>query len=932
MSVWTDFAITLAIALAICAVAAIATRLTLAPSPFWRGGRGEGRSAEGFAARTANVIFILLFLAYCAVFGTLSLLRHNSFHSGGYDLGIFDQAIWNSLNGRLLENTIMIDSPSLLGHHWSPLLIGIVPLYALWSNVQALLIFQTFALASGSLPLYWFARKRLGYPFALVIVALYFLYPALEYVNLFEFHEIALVTPLLAFALFFLLNQRLVPFLICLGLTLMLKEEMAFVATAFGIYLFFVERRRALGVILAVGGLVWGYALISYLIPYFQGPDYGGTYFFVERYTYLGKTVSQIINNAVTKPWLVLEHLLLPQNIEFVLQLLVPLAFIPVIGIEIFALALPTLFYLLASDFPSQSSIHFQYTAPLIPFMFFSLVIGIQRIARWRIFSRFELARVQTLILILVLASGIANYFFQSPGPSSRSMDAQEFTATAHTQIGYQLLSMIPPNATVMADSNLVPHLSQRLTVYQTAVVPDLRQIDYLLSDATLPIHADYESIWNDILPLPFFETVSDQDGYILKKRAAVKVAQPRPLQFDNGISLIGYTIESNQPMRRGDTANLVLAWRADEAIDTRYAVFVHLRDAAGNLWAQDDHEPGKGWLRTDRWQAGDETMDGYALKLPAYMPPGEYSISAGLYRLDNGARLRARDERGEFGDEPLLGMLQVGKEFTPVDPGTLDIAQPQHVKIQYYEFLGSTVMPDTVFTDDSVDVGLYWHTLRKPYYLWSAEVALLDSNGAGNPITRLFDDTRYPPSDWAENETVLQWYNLKIPPETASGTYQVAVLMSAGPVDHKLIKLGSIKVEQIQHQFKVPAISNSLSTNFGKAIKLLGYDIARDNDKLTLTLYWQCAEPMPTSYTVFLHALDAHNQILAQQDQLPVGGKYPTTRWVQSEVIRDTYALTLPSSANTPTQIELGWYDAANGQRLAQSDGSDHLLLNLAP
>lgn len=923
MSIWFEFVLTLSLAVGISAIIFLSWSYIFSRQP--------AKCTFEISPRVANALFVAMFAAYCAVFGSFAILRHETFHSGGYDLGIFDQAIWSTLHGRILENTIMIDSPSLLGHHWSPLLIALVPVYALWNDVRALLIFQTIAIASGGLPLYWFARKRLGYPLALIVSALYFLYPALQNVTLFEFHEIALTIPLLALALFFLLRHRLVPFFICLGLALMLKEEIAFVAAAFGVYLILVERRRLLGSILTIASLVWGYAAVSYVIPYFYGPAYGGNYFFVERYTYLGKTVSEIIHTAVTQPRLVLQQLLLPVKLEFILQLLVPVAFIPLVGIEVFALALPSLAYLLSSDFPSQSSIHYQYTAPLIPFIFFALVIGIGRLAKTRPFSVFSPIRVRALIGILLLCSGIANYYFQSAGPFSQSNEVQAYTPTSHTALGHKLLDMIPPDASVMADSNFVPHLSHRDLVYQTAVVPDLRKIEYLLSDDTLPIHADYESIWRDILPLPFFQTIVAQDGYILKKRAPVTFAQPRSIQFEQGIELLGYTLQSAEPLRRGAPANLILAWQANQAVTGRYAVFVHLRDAAGNLWAQDDREPGLGWFRTDRWQAGDQTLDNYTLTLPAYMPPGQYTLTTGLYRLDNGARLTASTVGGSaLGDEPELGVVTVGQDSTPIGVSSVEIAQPKRGRVDDLQLLGSTALPESIASGSALHLGLYWRALNAPSHDYAFDLALLTSDGKIAFEQPGSADVIYPAAQWIKDEIILQYHTLNLDPAFAPGAYQLAVLVRNGSgADAKKLILGPVTVEHTEHQYTAPVVSHSLQADFGNAIRLVGYDAASNSDTFSLTLYWQSLAPVSTSYTVFVHLLDDQNKIIAQQDQIPVGGNYPTTRWLKSEYIKEAYSLTLPAGAH-PTQIEIGLYDAATGKRLTRSDGTDHLLLPL--
>jgi uncharacterized membrane protein len=581
MNVFVEFAITWFIALVAAGLASV-----LAPRFFTP-------RVRTLPYRALDIGFVILALTYVLVFGGLSILRHDSFHSGGFDLGIFDQNIWNSLHGRPFQNSIAIESPVLLGQHLSPLLIALVPLYALWADARTLLIVQTLTLTLTALPLYWFAREQAGQALALVVVAAYFLFPSLQYVNLFEFHEVALAMPLLSLALFFFLRHQHRPFLICLMLALLVKEEIGFIVAAFGV-LIFLRRQRVLGLVLVMFGTVWALAALLFVIPAFRDTIHGTNYQYVDRYQYLGSNVTEIVATAVTRPGLVLEHLLVPAKIEFVLQLFVPLAFIPLVGVEIVALAFPTLGYLLLGDNPFQNSIHFQYTALLIPFLFFATVVGLRRLTRIR----------PATLAILILAGSLVNYYFQAAGPLARQFDPTQYALTPHVQLGHALLQQIPHDASVMADSNLVPHISDRRWVYQTSVVPDLR----------------------------------------LKKRAPYVPAHPLAIQFDNRITLLGYTIEASLPARRGETVSLVVVWRADQAIHERYVIFMHLLDGQEHIWAQGDREPANGWFRTDRWEAGDVTPDRYWLELPAEMAVGDYAVAVGLYDPVTGVRLKTAD------------------------------------------------------------------------------------------------------------------------------------------------------------------------------------------------------------------------------------------------------------------------------------------------
>ncbi len=964
MVVLTEFALTLVIALL-----AVGVSMVLAPRLLPESTRAGRRF---LLTESAAAKFVLTFaLAYILVFGTLSILRHASLHSGGYDLGIFDQVIWNSLQGRPFENSLMVDSPSFLGHHFAPLLMAIVPLYAVWSDARLLLILQTVALAIAALPLYWFARKRIGPGLACVVVASFFLFPALQGVNLFEFHEIALATPLLAFGLYFLLRERYPPFLVCLGLAMLSKEEVGFIAIAFGLYILFIQRRHKLGLSLALFGAVWTASLLVYVIPYFYGTASGTGFYYAYRYAYLGKGVPEILRTAILQPGLVLQHLVVPDKIEFILQLLVPLAFVPLVGGEVLALALPSLGYLLISDYPYQYSIRYQYGAPLVPIIFFALVVGLARLSRLRLFvhqnhpaksgfwslSRriqivgrhpdFEGAQSATssdnlassnrklALATLICAASLANYSFQSAGPLGAYFSPGEYTVTPHVQVGYRLLEAIPANAAVIAETDLAPHISERRYIYEASLVPDLRQIDYILADTKARQHSEEHAkvIWDVILGLPFFETVAEQDGYILKKRAGPLISNPVHIQFDGRITLLGYTAGSSTPAPRGSNVPIVLVWRADRSRLDRYVVFVHLIDAQGRLWQQDNGEPGRGWFRTDHWKAGDVTNDGYALALPSIMPPGDYRITVRLCTVENEQCLNARDGAGgALGSEPVLGTLRVGKDILPGPAQPLAITHPLSRNMGDLQLMGYTPEFSSVAPGDHISLGLFWRAVRKP--VKDLQVVLQLRDQAGNVSLEQVNRPAagaYPTTEWTAEEGLLDWHDLTLPATLGAGDYQLLLLLrdtrdsQVGPA----VALGSMKVAAISRQFTPPLITHPLNATFNKEIRLLGYDLGTEQGSIRLTLYWQALKPMQSSYTMFTHLLDPQGRLVAQQDNLPVQGTRPTTGWVSGEIVADVYTLALGSDERVGTfQIEVGLYEATNGERLTTSDGKDHLIL----
>ncbi len=113
---------------------------------------------------------------------------------------------------------------------------------------------------------------------------------------------------------------------------------------------------------------------------------------------------------------------------------------------------------------------------------------------------------------------------------------------------------------------------------------------------------------------------------------------------------------------------------------------------------------------------------------------------------------------------------------------------------------------------------------------------------------------------------------------------------------------------------------------NLGDQVRLLSYRIdspqAKAGGEVCLTLYWQAARRMDTSYTVFTHLLGEDGNIWGQKDNPPASGQSPTLGWLEDEVIEDRYVI--PVQADTPAgtyQIEVGMYDPLFMERLPVLD-----------
>lgn len=123
------------------------------------------------------------------------------------------------------------------------------------------------------------------------------------------------------------------------------------------------------------------------------------------------------------------------------------------------------------------------------------------------------------------------------------------------------------------------------------------------------------------------------------------------------GQILLRYPLTSAR-LSPGDVLALPLHWRALIPPGEDYQVFVHLGLPDTSPLVQRDGPPQNGQSPTSTWTPGQEVIDRRVLALPDTLSPGRYQLSAGLYRLADGARLPVDGSGGL--DAVSLGSVEI--------------------------------------------------------------------------------------------------------------------------------------------------------------------------------------------------------------------------------------------------------------------------------
>lgn len=340
------------------------------------------RSHE-FQLRVAWTLVIVGTAVDALVLGQHSLLRYTSYHADAFDLGNMDQAVWNTLHGHPFRFTNRgIDwqgPPTRLGLHIEPILLLIAPLYLIHSGPETLLALQSVALALGSIPLFLLARRRLpDLPLiGAAFVAAYWCCPQLLGEALWDFHPVALATPLLIAAVYALDARRYGWFAIAAALAAMTKEDVALSVIPLGLYIWLWQGRPRIGQAVIAAAAVWTALCFFVILPHFNGGASGGNFFW-QRYSWMGSSAGEATTNVLTHPWLLLGAIFLNAAKRGYLAAVLRIGGgMSLLAPWIWLAALPELAVNLLSTHPEQYSSFFQYNAMLVAYLFAGGILGV---------------------------------------------------------------------------------------------------------------------------------------------------------------------------------------------------------------------------------------------------------------------------------------------------------------------------------------------------------------------------------------------------------------------------------------------------------------------------------------------------------------------------------------------------------------------------
>lgn len=479
-------------------------------------------------------------------FAVLSVLRFRAFSAGRFDLGNMVQAVWSVANGGLFSTTEVSGAQfSRLGAHVDPILALFAPAWWVWPSPELLLVVQAVVVALGALPAFWLARTHLRDDrLAVACAAVYLLYPALQHAVLFDFHPVTLAAPLLMTCIWAADAGRWWWLAAAAGLALITQEQVGLMLVGLAVWMWFAHpgHRRAAAILAGVSA-AWVVIAVRVIIP---AHALGGESPFLARYEGVGDGPTGIAVTLMTDPVGTVRLLATADRLTYLLTLLVPLLFLPLLS-PLLAAALPQFAINLLAGAGLEDAtgpanpirtIEYHYAVVLVPFLIAAAILGLARLRdgrAGRLGERLRPLTQRTGVLAVVVVGAVALAGVRGgplpvwgwvPGGWQGS-SLHTFTRDESARALAEAVAMVPPRAPVSATNDAGSHLSARprimlfpvLSGAEWVVVSDTARTRAVARDRPTLRPVTFTPVLRWLRESPRWERVYDRAGVSVFRR-----------------------------------------------------------------------------------------------------------------------------------------------------------------------------------------------------------------------------------------------------------------------------------------------------------------------------------------------------------------------------------------------------------------------------
>lgn len=455
------------------------------------------------------IIIAVLGLIFTLFVGLLTSFLHLRHYSSCYDFGIFSQMFYYMKE--TFQPLTTCERDRLLSHfavHFSPIYYLLLPFFYIFPSPVTLLIGQAAIIASGLIPLYLICKNHKLSNNATVLFALcYVLLPSMANGCFYFLHENKFLTALVLWVIYALEKNKWIPTIICTLLLLMVKEDAPVYAAVIGLY-FMMSRRR-----ISKGAAVLAFSVLYFVVVSNLMAKYGlGTMSYrYDNFIYDGSgSLITVIKSVILNPiYTIYECFDFPihesydmEKITFLLQMLVPVAFMPLMTKKPsrFILFIPFILMNLMSDYRYQHDIGFQYTYGSAAFLFYIMVLNYEDMK----------PGFRSKVLAVAVCSSILMFMCCTYHRTNGFKDYKADVESGSIEVIDDALDLVPRDSSVAATTFLIPAMFDCREIYEYETTQYRDKVEYIVLDMRFGGEEQVQYENN-----PIYETVTNIPGKI---------------------------------------------------------------------------------------------------------------------------------------------------------------------------------------------------------------------------------------------------------------------------------------------------------------------------------------------------------------------------------------------------------------------------------
>lgn len=452
---------------------------------------------------TALLMITAVYIPVASVVAYAACCRHLDYGTSTYDMGIFAQ-MYESMatDGSMVTTCERNRLMSHIEQHFSPIYYLLLPLYMVFRSPLCLIAAQPFVILSSVYPVFLLCRsKKLSVPVSLVVSVTFVFYPTMTAACFYDFHENLFLAPLILWLLVFIERYSRLGIALFAVLLLMVKEDAGFYLLTIGLYCIFYRQERRLGIVLAAAGIT-GFAATTSFISHLGN----GTLSTVHYQNLIASDeqgIGGVLKTFLRDPALVLDSLFTDNKIRYILQMLLPLLFMPLLPakrrMSFLFLLLPFLAFNIITNYQYQHNIGYQYNFGSGALLFYAFIENLSAMPKKN--SRKVVAVISLVAAVLICMNTLCPQLERNISRRSSNLEKAQVTNT--------LLEQIPEEESIISATYFVPHLSRHDYLYMYPAYQYMT--DYILLDMR---DSDIDAKYDECVTRGYCETA--RGGYVI--------------------------------------------------------------------------------------------------------------------------------------------------------------------------------------------------------------------------------------------------------------------------------------------------------------------------------------------------------------------------------------------------------------------------------